>query len=66
MPSATQLGTYTKFTPKQKATTLAILHVQSLLLWPTGLVVDSYSYRTWGAYAASDALMMLMSTHKTY
>ena len=66
MPSATQIGTYIKFTPKQKVTTLAILHVQSLLLWPTGLVIDSYSYRTWGAYAASDALMMLMSLHATY
>ena len=54
---ATQIGTYTKFTPKQKATTLAILHVPShwgMLLWPTDLAVDSYSYRTWGTYAASD------------
>ena len=32
MSSATQLGTYAKFTPKQKATTLAILHVPSATL----------------------------------
>lgn len=47
MSLATQLGTYTKLSPKQKATMLAILHAPCLL-WPTGLV--------WmcGAYAASD------------
>ena len=52
MLSATQLGTYTKFTPKQKATTLAILHVPSATLanWPC----HTATYRTWGAYAAGD------------
>ena len=36
MSSAIPLGTYAKFTPKQKATTLAILHVPSPTLanWP--------------------------------
>ena len=36
MSSATQLGTYAKFTPKLKATMLAILHVPSATLanWP--------------------------------
>ena len=50
MSSATQLGTYTKFTPKQQATALAILHVPSATLanWPCHMA----SYRTWGAYAA--------------
>ena len=48
MLSTTQIGTVAKFTPKQKATMLAISHVP----W-TGLVVDSYNYRMWGAYAAS-------------
>ena len=52
MLSATQLGTYAKFTPKQEATMLAILHVPSATLanWPCHTV----SYRTWGAYAAGD------------
>ena len=52
MLSATQIGTYTKFVPKQKATTLAILHVPSTTLanWPC----RTASYRTWGAYAAGD------------
>ena len=48
MSSATQLGIYTRFTPKQKATMLAILQV---LLWATDLVVDCSSL---GTYAASD------------
>ena len=39
-----------RHTPKQKATTLAILHVPRAILWPTGLVVD----RIWSAYAACD------------
>ena len=47
---ATQLGTYTKFTPKQEATALAILHVLSATLANCGMA----SYRTWGAYAAGD------------
>ena len=52
MLSATQLGTYTKFTLKQKATVLAILHVPSATLanWPC----RTASYRTWGAYAVGD------------
>ena len=50
MSSATQLGTYTKFTPKQAATTLAILHVPSATLANTCVA----SYKTWGAYAAGD------------
>ena len=50
MSSATQLGTYAKFTPKQEATTLAILHVPSATL-ANHLTA---SYRTWGAYAAGD------------
>ena len=52
MLSATQLGTYTKFTLKQEATTLAILHVPGATLtnWPCCMA----SYRTWGAYAAGD------------
>ena len=50
MSSATQLGTYIKFTPKQKATTLAILHVPSATLvnWPC----HTASYKMHGAYAA--------------
>ena len=50
--SAIQLGTYTKFTLKQKATTLGILHLPSATLanWPC----RTASYRTWGAYAAGD------------
>ena len=50
MLSATQLGTYTKFTLKQEATMLAILHVLSATLANCGMA----SYRTWGAYAAGD------------
>ena len=55
MSSAThcQIGTYAKFTLKQKADMLAILHVPSATL-ANSLVVDSYSYRMWDAYAASD------------
>ena len=55
MSSAThcQIGTYAKFTLKQKADTLAILHVPSATL-ANGLVVDSYSCRMWDTYAASD------------
>ena len=50
--SATQLGTYAKFTLKQKATMLAILHVPSTTLtnWPC----RTASYRTWATYAAGD------------
>ena len=47
---ATQLGTYAKFTPKQEATMLAIMHVPSATL-PTCRMAN---YRTWGAYAAGD------------
>ena len=45
MSSLTQLGTYAKFTPKQKATTLAMLHVPSAILanWPCHMA----SCRTW-------------------
>ena len=52
MSSATQLGTYTKFTPKQEATTLAILHVPSVTLanWSCCMA----SYRTWGTYVTGD------------
>ena len=52
MLSATQLGTYAKFIPKQEATMLVILHVSSATLanWPC----CTDSYRTWGAYAAGD------------
>ena len=51
---ATQLVTYTKFTQKQKATMLAILHVPSATLanWPCHMA----SYRMWSAYAASDCV----------
>ena len=48
MSLATQIGIYAKFTPKQKATTLFILHAPSAILWLTGLVVSSYNYRLWG------------------
>ena len=47
MLSATQLGTYTKFTPKQEATMLAILSA-------TLANCCTASYRTWDAYAAGD------------
>ena len=49
---ATQLGTYAKFTLKQEATVLAILHVPSATMvnWPC----RTASYRIWGAYAAGD------------
>ena len=50
MSSATQLGTYTKFTLKQEATMLAILHVLTAALANCGTA----SYRTWGTYAAGD------------
>ena len=47
-----------KFTPKQEATTLAILHVPSATLanWPC----RTDSYRTWGAYAADDDVNVLV------
>ena len=50
MSLATQLGTYAKFTPKQEATKLAILHVPSATLANWSMA----SYRTCGAYAAGD------------
>ena len=55
MSSAThgQIGTYAKFTPNQKAAMLAILHIPSATV-ANGLVIDSYSYRRWDAYVASD------------
>ena len=58
MMSATQLGTYTKFTPKQKFTTLALLHVSSATLakWPCCMA----SYRTCGAYVARDDVNILV------
>ena len=42
-----------KFTSKQKATTLAILHVicATLANWPCRIYTG---YRTWSAYAASN------------
>ena len=43
MLSATQLGTYTKFTLKQEATMLAILHVLTATLANCGMA----SYRPW-------------------
>ena len=49
MSLATWLATYTKFTPKQEATMLAILHVPSAN-WPC----RTDSYRTWGAYTTDD------------
>ena len=52
MLSATQLGTYAKFTPKQEATMQAILHVSSATL--ANWLCHTASYRTWGAYAAGD------------
>ena len=57
MSLATQLGTYAKFTPKQEATTLAILHVPSATLanWPC----RTDSYRTWGAYTTDDDVNVL-------
>ena len=42
MLSATQIGTYAKFTPKQKATTLAILHVPSVTLANCPYRVNNY------------------------
>ena len=55
MSSAThdKIGTYAKCTLKQKAVMLAILHVPSATL-ANSLVIDSYSYRMWDAYAVSD------------
>ena len=50
MLSATQLETYTKFTLKQEATMLALLHVPSATLANCCTV----SYRTCGTYAAGD------------
>ena len=47
---ATQLGTYTNFTPKQEATTLATLHLPSVTL----ANCCTASYRTCDAYAAGD------------
>ena len=64
MLSATQLGTYAKFTPKQKATTLAILHVPSATLAGQLALSLTANYRMWGAYATSD--MTLMSLCETY
>ena len=50
MSSATQLETYAKFTLKQEATVVAILHVPSATL----ANCCKASYTTWGAYAAGD------------
>ena len=50
MLSATQLGTYTNFTQKQEANTLAILHVPNAIL----ATCRTASYRTWSTYAAGD------------
>ena len=30
-----------------------------MLLWPTGLVINSYSYGQWGAYASSNDVNVL-------
>ena len=51
--SATQLETYVKFTPKQEATMLAILHVPSATL----ANCRTASYRTWGTYAEGDDII---------
>ena len=59
MLSATQLGTYTKFTPKQETTALAILHVLSATL----ANCCTASYRTWGAYAAGDDVNVFCAKH---
>ena len=58
MSLATQLGTYTKFTSKQKATTLATMYVPSAALanWP-------YRYGTCGTYAASNDVNVLYETY---
>ena len=50
MSLATQLRTYTKFTPKQKATKLAILYVRSATL----ANCHTASYRTCDTYAVGD------------
>ena len=50
MSLATQLGNYAKFTVKQEATTLAILHVPSATL----ANCRTATYRTLGAYAVGD------------
>ena len=56
MSSPTQLGTYAKFTQKQKATTLAILHVSSaatLVNWPCRRQLKLWDMAMWGTYAES-------------
>ena len=57
MSLATQLRTYTNFTPKQETTTLATLQV---LLWPTviQLVIEHATLMV--------QVMMLMFLHETY
>ena len=58
MSSATQLGTYTKFAPKQKATTLATMYVPSATLtnWPC-------CHGTCGTYTASNDVNVLYETY---
>ena len=54
MSLATQLETYAKFTPKQKATIPVILHACTKC-YSDQLVLSLIAiYRMWGAYAASD------------
>ena len=61
MSLATQLGTYTKFTPKQEATMLAILNVPSATL----ANCRTASYMTWGTYAVGDDVNVLACVNLT-
>ena len=58
MSLAIQLGNYVKFTPKWKATTLAYLACTKC--YSGKQPCHTASYRTWGAYAASDDINVLM------
>ena len=64
MSSATQIGTYAEFTPKQKATTLAILHVPSATLH--GKLALSSIAIAMGRGVLMLQVMTLMSLPKTY
>ena len=59
-----RIQTYAKFTPKQKATVLAILHVPSATLanWP---FIDSHG-RAIGHGVLMLQVMMSMSLHDTH
>ena len=63
MSSATQLGTYAKFTPKQKATTLAILHLATKC-YSGQLALLSIAIAV-GCGVLMLHIMTLMSLHKT-